>query len=103
MHTLVIYDQHPEEKTFYLIPDEAIDEEARAILAGSHLKYVNGGDLSREETDKLLLLGDAFASKPEYCSENAGKWACRWLKYKHEDKAPITVPLSMVVLTGFYL
>lgn len=93
MHTLIVYEQRPEEISFYLIPNEVIDQRQRELLALAHNVLVNSDD-ANEGTD---FLAAALAEKKEDCFEGTPEAdKCIFHKFKYDiGSGPIGVRIDI--------
>lgn len=100
MHTLIVYNNNPEEARFYLIPNEVISERQRALLVLAHNVMVNA-DSSNEGTNFVC---NALSSAKEYCLDDAPEEdKCIWAVYRYDFEGPIAAEIDHVYYTGCYL
>ena len=76
--SLIVYNLHPEEVQFFVIPNAEISPEQRELLALANNTMVNC-DASNPGTD---FLSNALASDEDYCMAMAPQeQKCIWYKY----------------------
>jgi len=97
-YTLLVWEEVPENHTFYLIPDSVVVTEFRKWLNEAHGHFIN----SDETNDGMKFLNTALAeSDPEKGFEtHLGIFR----KYKHTSKGPIVNKhITHVYLSGFVM
>lgn len=96
--TLLIWETVPESTDLYLIedPPEELDK--------CHGLYVNGTDMTEEQTEVMLKVSDRLAEKKDYCMNPDSPDATSWKDKKlNKEKIELIQGPVRIIQCGFLL
>ena len=103
MRVLLVWEEVPEDLQFFALTDPT--PEQLAVLEKANGLYINGLDMTEEETQAIDHVNAAL-SKPEYSKDMKGEedWASIWFGGKIENELlPTAGGFDRVFTCGFYL
>lgn len=102
-NTLIVFETVPESVTFFLIPNDVIDEKLRKLIEDSTGRYIN-----YDESSDLAALNELYTrlfEGPHYDSNNveiSSETQEDLVKYSLEFSKKVVADISHVHLMGFY-
>ncbi len=121
MFTLLVWEEIPENTSFYLIPNEelAIDNRLE-LLKKAHntfvnaqednegLRFLNAALCPEEHINDDSYFDDGFTThhggeRIKRCEPTPREWRCIFAKYKQDSNNVVEADISRVVLSGFIL
>jgi len=97
-HTLVIWQNIPEETKLYLIPDDEISTEQRKLLKEANGKFINSDPCC----EGLDFVNAAF-SEDEFEDHPFADQACCFASYETSSNRIKDVLITSVCVTGIFL
>jgi NADH:ubiquinone oxidoreductase subunit len=106
-YILLIWEEIPERTRLVLIPGSEWSEELRDVLRSVNAKYMNGTEMSAEESRNISILSNALCTKAEYMdSEVDPRWNGKFVPYVwggyEEEEETDPKPIEGKIITAVY-
>lgn len=99
LHSLLVYNEVPENVSFYVIPNSVITERQRHWLHQAHNKLVNNDEMN----DGMEFLCAALQENESYVAEGWKEFAGIYHQYKLANECPFKLPINRVYYSGFVM